>query len=257
MRGIYVLILVAIVGFVGFVFIFKPDWVRKAKKEVEAGIQVHLEGYGPAKTPREAMDQFLKAIKERNYKAAATYSTHDYADKLTRAHTACRSLGQAIDTLNNYIDEKGFKNDKCTELLLTLDPFPPYLKIVDQKEVRDKQVGAFILDPPKITEGYQQIPARLDVKLLTYKNALGAPAALFGALRPTLLEIKSEGAGDNKIWKIDFNVPQPVHDGITWYMDNYKSYLEGLETFRGELRQGRWLKDQIAGELLDALGKSK
>jgi len=255
MRLVSVLILVAIVGGIAYFLIFRKDDVRKLGKEVQTAVQTHLEGYGPAKTPREAMDQFLKAIKERNYKAAAVYSTSDYADKLTRAHTACRSLGQAIDTLNNYIDDKGFKNDKCTQLLLILDPFPPYLKIADQKEVKGQQVGAFILELPQITEGYQQAPNGLDKKLLAYSNALGAPAA--NALQPTILEIKSEGEGDNKSWKIDFKVPQPVHNGITWYMDNYKSYLEGLETFRGEVRQGRFLKDKIAPELLDAMVKSK
>jgi hypothetical protein len=254
MRLVPVLIIVAIIGGIAFVFIFRPDLVKKGKDAVEQGIQA-AEGYTAAKTPREAMDQFVKAIKDRNYKAAALYSTSDYADKLKRAHTACRSLGQAIDTLGNYIDEKGFKNDKCTQLLMILDPFPPYLKIVEQKEVNGQERGAFIIDAPKITEGYQQPPNGLDKKLLVYSNALGLPAG--NALQATVVEIKSEGSGDSKTWKIDFKVPQPVHDGITWYMDNYKSYLEGLETFRGEVRQGRYLKDQIAPELVSVLVKSK
>jgi hypothetical protein len=40
-------------------------------------------------------------------------------------------------------------------------------------------------------------------------------------------------------------------------MDNYKSYLEGLDHFRAELRRSQFLKDEVAPKLLDALIKSK
>ena len=43
-------------------------------------------GYGPAKTPVEAMDFFHKAIQDRKYNVAANYTTKEYAAQLKRAH---------------------------------------------------------------------------------------------------------------------------------------------------------------------------
>ncbi len=251
MRLVSVLILVAIVGGIAFVFVYRPDWISKAKKEGEKALQA-AQGYTAAKTPREAMEQFLKAVKDRDYKAAAIYATSEYSDQLIKAHAAARELGVAIDTLNTFLDSKGFKNDKTTQLLFMLDPFPPYLKIEGVKEVKGKTVGVFSFDPPKITEGYRPEELQcIDPKLFVlYRSALGAPAV--GAF-----EIKSEGQGEAKTWKIDFQVPQMVHDGTEYFLSKYKSYVEGLETFRGEVRQGRYLKDKIAPELLQILISSK
>jgi hypothetical protein len=257
MRLVSVLILVAIVGGIAYFLIYRKEDVSKLKKEVQTAFQTHVQGYAPAKTPREAMEQFLKAIKERDYTAAAVYSTNEYADKLRRANTACNALGRAIDNANQIIDDKGFKTDKVTQLLVLVDPFPPYVKIGEVKEVEGKQVGVFILELPKLEEPFTSIPPRLDKKLLQYSNALRAPLVLNGLLQPTLLEIKSERDGNNKAWKIDFKVPQPVHDGIEWYMNNYKSYVEGINAFREEVRQGRFLKDKLADELLEKLIESK
>ncbi len=252
MRLISVVVILAIVGGIAYVLFLRPDLVSKAKQEGEKAIQ-GLAGYTEAKTPREAMDQFLKAVKARDYKAAARYSTSEYADKLQRAHAACRALGQEIDSVASYVDEKGYKSDKCTQLLYILDPFPPYLKIADVKEIKGKQVGAFLFEEPRVTESIYRLDElrSVDPKLLLYSHALGQPAVM-GAL-----EIRSEGDGDSKVWKIDFKVPQPVHDGIEFYMSHYKAYAAGLDTFRGEIRQGRFLKDKVAPELLQVLVSAK
>ena len=259
MRPISLLILVAIVGGGAYVFFFKPEWIGMAKKKAEEAIREHVEGYGPAKSPREACEQFLKAVQARNYKAAAVYSTKDYADKLIKSHDGARSLGKAIDNVNSYLDDKGFNADKSIHLLLLLDPFPAaYLKIGDVKEIKgkneekSKQMGVFVFTPPTMTEAYNPNELKgLDQKLFfAFPNALGAPS--LGAH-----EIKSEGEGTAKVWKIDFQVPQQVHNGIEYFNSHYKSYVVGLDNLRGQLRQDRILKDKVAPALLSVLTDSK
>src|SRR5262249_20852211 len=219
----------------------------------------HVEGYGPAKSPREACEQFLKAVQARNYKAAAVYSTKDYADKLIKSHDGAKSPGNANDNWKIYPHDKQFNTEKSTQLLLLLDPFPAaYLKIGEVKEIKgkneekSKQMGVFVFTPPTMKEGYNPNGLKgLDQKLFfVFPNALGAPS-------PGAHEIKSEGEGETKIWKIDFQVSQQVHDGIEYFNSHYKSYVAGLDNFRGQLRQDRILKDKVAPDLLLVLTDSK
>ena len=144
MRPISLLILVAIVGGGAYVFFFKPEWIGMAEKKAKET----LLGYGPATSPREAMEKFHKAVKERKYDYAALYCSGDYAAKLINATTAAAKLGAAIDRVNTQIDEKGFKSPKITQVLLTLDPYPNIFKIGDVKESKDPGIasGTFISD---------------------------------------------------------------------------------------------------------------
>jgi len=259
MRLISLLILVAIVGFGAFVFFVKPEWIGMAKKKAEETIQ-GLKGYGPAKSPRDAAEKFLKAVKERKYDYAATYSTKDYADKLVKLHAGASSLGEAIDKLNSYLEEKQFKSDKTTQLLFLLDPFPAeYLKFVDVKEVKGKnddkgkQYGIFAFTPPAFPEGYRPNElSKLDPKFVGL-NALGAPTVANQGTH----EIKSEGEGEAMVWKIDFKVSQPVHEAMEYFNSNYKSYVSGLDKFRADIRNHPTLKDKVAPELLEVIRSSK
>jgi hypothetical protein len=259
MRLISLLILVAIVGFGAYVY-FCTDWLSKAKKEVDKAIRTHVEGFGPAKSPREAMDQFLKAVKKRNFKAAAVYSTKDYADALIKSHDGASALGDEIDYVRSYLDDKQLASDKTTQLLFLLDPFPAaYLEVGDVKEVKGKkdekakQLGAFVFKPPVITQGFRLDDLKsLDPKIVGL-NAVGAPTVANLGVH----EIKSEGEGDEKVWKIDFPVPQPVREAVDYFNSNYKRYVSGMQKFRTTLRTESMLKDKIAPELLDVLIKSK
>ncbi|HMF18431.1 MAG TPA: hypothetical protein VKE98_14570 [Gemmataceae bacterium] len=236
-----------------------------AKKKAEEAFREHVEGYGPAKSPREACEQFLKAVQARNYKAAAVYSTKDYGDKLTKSHAGARDLGLAIDRVNKKLEDKQFKTDKSTQLLFLLDPFPAeYLKIGDVKEIKGKndekkQVGVFLFTPPPITEGYRDNELKgLDPKLF-FGYRLPAPVLAPALAAPAvgMVAIKSEGEGETKVWKIDFQVPQVVHDGIEYFNSNYKRYVQAVDSFRDDLNRETFLKDKVAPELLSKLTSSK
>src|SRR5262245_29082982 len=53
-------------------------------------------GYGPAKTPTDALDKFKEAIRKRNYKAAASLCTGEYADQLKLSAKRATKLGNAV-----------------------------------------------------------------------------------------------------------------------------------------------------------------
>jgi hypothetical protein len=256
MRLISLLILVAIVGGGAFVFFFKPEWIGMAKKKVGEAIQTHIEGYGPAKSQREAMDQFLKAVKARNYKAAAVYSTKEYAEELTKAHDGARALGNAIDSVSSYLEEKQLGSDKATQLLVMLDPFPAAYLEGSVKEVKGKKdenlkVAAFLFKPPVFV--YQPADLQsLDRKIIGL-NALGAPTLTDGGVH----QFKSEGDGEAMAWKIDFPVNEQVHEAIKYFNSNYKRYVSAMDNFRTTIRTESMLRDKVAPELLDVLNKSK
>ena len=255
MKLVSLIILAAIVGGIAYVLVFQRDWLFKKGGEVVLSAQ----GYTAAKTPRDAMEKFVKAVKERNYNAAAVYCTNEYADKLKKAHTAAKALGSEIDTVSSYVDEKGFRNDKTTFLLRALDPFPTNIKIGKVEDAKDKTpaFGIFVLEPlpafdnPAAIVNMQQEVSGLDPKMFVlYSHALGIAVG-------TPIELKNEGEGDNKAWRIDYKVPPVQHDGIEYLIGHYKCYVEGLNTFRDEVRQGRHLKDALAGELLRVFGSCK
>jgi hypothetical protein len=257
MRLISLLILVAIVGGGAFVFFFKPEWIGMAKKKIGEAIQTHIEGYPPAKSQREAMDQFLKAVKARNYKAAAVYSTKDYADELIKAHDGARALGNAIDSVSSYLEEKQLGSDKATQLLVMLDPFPAAYLEGSVKEVeKDKKLAAFLFKLPAFPQGYRPNElGSLDPKIIGI-NALGAPT-LNKPGNMGLHEFKSEGEGDTMTWKIDFQVTEPVHEALKYFNSNYKRYVSAMDNFRTTIRTDSTLRDKVAPELLDVLNKSK
>lgn len=251
------IVLLAIVGGAGFVLIFKRDWLFSKVKE---GTQL-LEGYTPAKSPREAMELFMKAVKARNYDAASKYVTGEYEEKLRKAHAGASELGGLIDAINLTIDDKGFKDEKITFVLYNLDPFPNNFKVGDVKETKDKDkaLGAFVLEQINLGSAPPPEIKPLDFKMFT--NSLRNPVV---GPNPTklaviTLEIKAvkKGDSDEKHWIIDVPMNQLQHDQILYFTDHYKSYVGGMKEFRDRLRQGRYLKDQVLRELTDVLRASK
>ncbi len=253
MRPITLLILVALVGGGAYVFFFKPEWIGLAEKKAKEAIQ-RIEGYAPAKSPREAMEQFHKAVQKRRYDAAAIYCSGDYAAKLKKA-----SGSAVIDKLNNQIAEKGFPSPKITQVLLMLDPYPNIFKTGEVKEAKEKEVayGMFV---PDMTEPLPPIPNNeltgMDPKVFVELGNGGFGHALVIPLG-VKLEIRNDSEGEETNWKINYAVPQIQQEGIEYLISHYQSYVEGLNTFRDELGRGRMLKDQVFPELVKVLARSK
>jgi hypothetical protein len=72
--GTAAMVAVALAAYLG-IFQREALWALWTRSKLGA------QGYGPAKTPTEAMDKFLKAVKDRNYEAAESYLGGDYAEQ--------------------------------------------------------------------------------------------------------------------------------------------------------------------------------
>lgn len=250
MRLTSLILLAAVVGGVGYVIIFQRDWALGLFKK---GAQA-AKGYSPAKTPNEAVTKFLKAVKDRDYSSASIYCSKDYADQLVETNTAAREIGTRLDNLNDYIAEKGFTNDKTTQLFSRLDPFPNKLKIgaVNYKEGESKARGGYA--PDDIVTAQKVLDPgewnRLDMRM--FVNALSPPIAVL-----TNFEIKKEGAGEEAQWKLQIPVSADQLNALMYFRKNYKSYCSGLDNLHNEVRQGRFLKETLINEVMTVLEKSK
>src|SRR5438034_2554374 len=109
MRVSSLVALVAVVLTTLYFIFLTPDWANN--------LYLNATGYGPAGTPTEAVDKFLKCVKNRDLKTAAIFCTGDYAEHLKRGATATKELGPIIDSISEYMKNKGLATDKCVTYL--------------------------------------------------------------------------------------------------------------------------------------------
>lgn len=246
MRLTSLIVLLAIVGGIGYVLVFKRDWIfSKAKEGLE-----RAQGYTEAKTPREAQDFFLKAIKDRQFDTAAKYLTGDYAENLAKAHDAGRSIGKLVDTITNYMNNKGLKTDSLATALWMFDPFPTNFKVKDNpKETGGKTYGFFEMEFISGVGKSVPSPKRLDP--LMFKHNL-APLDI------SKVEIVSSGAGDEKTWKLSFPMVPGQVQSMAYFRDNYKTYETGLERFWKNANNDRYAsKREFENEVLQVFDDAR
>jgi hypothetical protein len=248
MRVVSLVILILILGGVAFVFIHEPtrSWVFSSTEEAAFRAQ----GYRYAESPREALEFFAKAIKARNYKAAARYCSDDYAKTLVKGHNAGSSVGGQLDKIHNMLQEKGFMTPMSLDLVLGMDPFPDTFKVnTDVKEITKGETAQGFFEPeprrPPSTGRTLKVEeaAGLDQKL--FAKFCMMPYSFFGPL-----EIKK----DNKGWKIAFYARPEDCD---YFVERYQSYVEGYKAYADTMVNERKLKEDAAQELLDVLRKSR
>src|SRR5206468_1809857 len=87
-------------------------------------------GYGPAKSPTEAIDFFKKAIKAHDFETAATYCGPEYAEQLRKAAPAAKPLAEEIDNLNYKMEERKILSEQAKLILALLEPFPTNIEMV-------------------------------------------------------------------------------------------------------------------------------
>jgi hypothetical protein len=248
MRLVSLVVFITIVGGAVYLVAFKRDWLFE---KAEEGLRL-AQGYTPAKTPRQAMEQFLKAVKERNYKAAAIYCTSEYAETLKKAHAPAADLGSLIDKAQTAMEDKWGRIEKATYVLRQLDPWPTCIKIGDVKEQNGKELAYGIFMPDLASP--LQAPTPMEVQRLDprmFANCLAMPVV------GVKLAIKPEGAGDDKHWVIHVPMVQLQHDAVQYFLDHYKSYVHGMNEFRDRINRDTMLKDQVATDLINVLAASK
>jgi hypothetical protein len=233
------IIVVAVVGGAGYVLLFEREWLFGLFKK---GIQ-QAKGYTPAKTPQEAMDKFKAAVKERDYESAALYCGPDYAEQLRKAAPVATPLAKAIDELLHNMDMEAVKSEKTQFVLKLLEPFPKDITIIDIKEQPGKgkavaQLGEDVTRPPHFTENW-----KIDLRVLR---------ALTRGLQP-LVELKQEGDGDNKYWRIYFPVSADLRTAVDQLKDKGMNYKKALDKVKFEIKRDAATKVDLEKRLKEEM----
>lgn len=241
---------VVVLAFSGYIAI---GWFNQQnlKKMVDQGANMAA-GYTPAKTPMEAMDKFREAIQARKYKTAASYCTKAYGEQLERAHDGASQLGEEIDRIERYADNKGIKSEKTAFFLRRLDPFPKNFETgpapkEDEKD-KNKAYGTYIVKGTEI----QAIPSEL--KEMDNKMFLCV-------LRPTVLpdgKINVELVKEGEEWKLNIPSTDAFEKNVGYFKDQWRTYHTGLHAIAEDLpRETYTTKTGLEGEVVGKLRSAK
>jgi hypothetical protein len=84
-----------------------------------------MKGWGPAKTPDEALEKYKKAMDARNYTAASRYLDGDYQIQFRKIIKPAQRLAEATDNFRHAGNDRGYIDDpKVDAILISLEPFP-------------------------------------------------------------------------------------------------------------------------------------
>ena len=229
----------------GYLGIFQREFVKGwfGKMRLDA------KGYKPATTPREALDHFRDAVKNRDYDAAATYCGGDYAEIMRKASKPAASLGESIDNLVTNMDSNGIKSYRTKLVLMLLEPFPTNFKVTQIKEQGEDRAYATLVEDTGA-------PLKLDGR---YENWNLDPLMLRSLARgiPQQVELRREGAGDQKIWKIYFPVTPVLNLSVDELCDKYQNYVRALDKVKYEVKNDPVTKSDVERRLKTELEEAK
>jgi hypothetical protein len=238
LRGLIgLLIVLAVFGGAGYLLLFEREWVfawfNKAVQQAK--------GYTPAKTPQEALDKFKAAVRERNYEAAALYCGPDYAEQLRKVAPVATPLARAIDDLLHNMEQEAVKSEKVQIVLKYLEPFPKDIKIIDVREEagKGKAVAQVAEDTGRPIQAHFTENWKVDTQLMR---------ALFRDLPPQV-ELKQEGDGDDKHWRILFPVTAGLRTAVDHLKDKGMDYKKALEKVKLSIKRDAATKADLEKEL--------
>lgn len=250
MKNIIILVIVAALGAGVYFFFVDPDKGQDL-------VNKHVKGFKSAKDPQEALDQFQKAIEERNYTAAATYVTAEYEPQLKKADKEAKEVGEAIDNLREQMKAKSVISDVGLAALLWLDPFPIQVKFKDMKKVDDNKATAvmyFDIDKEVLAKiGTFQWNVDNRMRNVLYQRA---PTRATGWWDPLPVTLTKSGEGDNVAWKINF--PKTPEASLDFFIKRAGNVKNGLKRVKDSLndptnrdREGfeKRLKAQLESDL--------
>jgi hypothetical protein len=233
------------------IFGFKtPEINQKGlEKIVEKGTQTAT-GFTPAKTPTEAMDKFRDAIQARKYKSAAIYCTKPYAEQLERAADGATQLGEEIDRIEKYADNKGIKSEKLTYFLHQLDPFPKNFKAgptpVDDPKDKSKAYGTYVFE--KFAIKVRPIEMK-EMDASMFMTTL-RPPEVFG----NMIELVKQG----EAWKLNIPTNALFETRVGHFNQEWKTYHTGLRSLAEDLaRETYTTKAGLEADVLAKLRAAK
>jgi hypothetical protein len=211
---------------------FVKGWIRQAQ------------GLGPAKTPKEALERFQKAVQKRDFETAATFCTADYADQMRRASKGATTLATAADGLLHNLEHVSHLNSpEAKALVRYLQPFPgDFTYQIQHKDGEPTARATLVLDVgPRPQKTYDVDPR------------------IFLSFVPDTIDavvLKAEGDKD-KVWKIDFPVTTYLRDKVDYLKDNYGNYARALDNLKDAASRDSAAKADFESQLSTELHKAK
>jgi hypothetical protein len=203
----------SVIVFGGYMMLFQREQLFGL-----VGISV---GYGPAKTPEEAIEKFKKAIKARNYAQAVKYVGGPYGEQLQAGAEKATELGKAIDALGAAANKRGITlNNNVKVLLVSVEPFPTAFEVSAVQKKSDDLAMATFSQP-----GFWTMPH---------------------------VELKPEGQGEERSWKIFFpNSHQwSTRQNVNYVFDKHKDFARALEKVTDRIKdKSITTKDELEAEL--------
>jgi len=219
-KMIFLITLGSVVVFGGYLMLFQ--------REQLFGLVGISTGYGPAKTPEEAIEKFKKAIKARNYAQAAKYVGGPYGEQLQGHAEAATELGKAIDALGAAATKRGITlTNNVKVLLVSIEPFPTSFDVSPLKKSDEQATGTF-------------------------------SQSGFWTLH---IDLKPEGQGEERSWKIFIPGSHAwvTRQKVSYVLDKHKDFARALEKVTDRIKdKSIATKDDLEGELkaeLDAAAK--
>ncbi len=223
-------------------------WFRKAQ------------GFGPAKTPTEALDRFRDAVKKRDYETAATFCGPDYAEQMRKAAKGANKLGTAADELMHNVEEVANINSPMGKYVIRLlEPFPRDFKydLLDASgrpyayKEGDTVAYANILlmdgKPLNARDLYSNQNWNFDERILLSLVPIGAVGAV-----PVKLEGEKE-----KAWKIHFPVTPRLRESVDYLKENAGNYARALDNLKYAIKHEAATKEDFENQLRTQLEKAK
>jgi hypothetical protein len=246
MRVSSLVLLVAVVVATLYFLVLTPQWATD--------LYLKGTGYGPAATPTDAVDKFMKCVKGRDLKTAATFCTGDYAEHLKRGAAAAKELGTVIDGISEYMKNKGLATDKSITFLHFLDPFPTNIKMGSAPKEKDAASALAYFQMENIWPG-QQIASDVVGELKSVDRGMYSRVLMpVNFLDPRGVDMVKEGDA----WKLKFPLPAIQVQALDYFLNNYKSYVTGLTVFRRDVTNDRFPgKSDFEQELMSVLHKAK
>ena len=239
---IVVVVLLAGIAFVGasLWFEWQPIW----------GYYQMARGYGPANTPNEAVERFLKAVKDRDYSTAAEFCSGDYAYELKKTAPKARELAQAIDNFMSNMELKEIQSNKVKWVLNRLQPFPKDFKAPDVKTSGEKATVVLMED-----YGTLQMTDWGDwnVDREAFRGCCGGLLGTMALGNPVVVDVVKEGGS----WKIKFDLPTDVRTGMAKVRDTGSNYIKALDKVKYEIKNHAVTKDDVESQLKDEIQKAK
>ncbi|QVL32089.1 hypothetical protein KIH39_25180 [Telmatocola sphagniphila] len=207
-----------------------------------------------AKTPKEAADYFLKAIKDRDYERAADYCTSAYAEQLRAGAADAKKLGDAIDGLMDKMSLVKITNiGECKYVLWCMDPFPREGLAIVVSEVNDPKVktaaGTFVLSPKIL--GVDRIPDQMPQNYHPSRDFIGG---LYKGL-PERINFVKEGEGDKVSWKLDMPCPPEVVSAVQSMKKNEGSLAREIRDLSQSINKDAAIKEDFTRFFVELVNK--